>query len=85
MFQVRKSCFCGISAIFCWYCFMSETQVLMTVSDFFGFFLGIIFMNGASFFGGEHLMGASALMGGGSLKKSWNWVYLHASPIENPV
>ena len=34
MFQVRKSCFCGISAIFFQYCFMSETQELMTVFNF---------------------------------------------------
>ena len=36
--QKRKSCSCGISAIFfqCW--FMSETQVLMAVSDFLNFF-----------------------------------------------
>ena len=37
MLQVRKSRFCGIAVIFFQCCFLSETQVLMTVSDF-GFF-----------------------------------------------
>ena len=31
---MRKSRSCGISAIFFQYCFMIETQVFMTVSDF---------------------------------------------------
>ena len=38
MLQVRKSHSCGISAIFFQCCFMIETQVLITVSDFFCFF-----------------------------------------------
>ena len=38
MLQVRKSHSCKISAIFFQCCFMIETQVLMAVSDFFGFF-----------------------------------------------
>ena len=38
MLQVRKSHSCGISAIIFQCCFMIETQVLMTVSDFFKFF-----------------------------------------------
>ena len=38
MFEVRKSRSCGISAIFFQCCFMIETQVLMTVSDFSRFF-----------------------------------------------
>ena len=38
MLQVRKSRFCGISAIFFQCCFKSKTQLLlMTVSDFSGF------------------------------------------------
>ena len=37
MLQVRKSRFCGISAICFQCCFMSETQVLMTVSSFCNF------------------------------------------------
>ena len=51
MLQVRKSSFCGISTNFFRCCFMSETQVLMAVSDFSDFFLlGIISWKGASFF-----------------------------------
>ena len=38
MLQVRKSRFSGISAIFFQCCFMSRTEVLITVSNFFGFF-----------------------------------------------
>ena len=38
MLQVRKPYFCGISAIFFQYCFMNETQVLIAVSNLFGFF-----------------------------------------------
>ena len=76
---MRKSYFYGVSAIFFQYCFMSETQVLMTVSDFF--FLGIISWKGALLFngmgegfifnwgGGGYLMGASVLMGGFQKKK----------------
>ena len=37
MLQVRKSHYCGISAIFFQCYFMIETQVLMTLSDFFFF------------------------------------------------
>ena len=37
MLQVRKSRFCGISAISFQCCFMSETQILMTVSNFCNF------------------------------------------------
>ena len=36
--QVRKSHACGISTIFLQWCFMTETQVSMTVSDFWCFF-----------------------------------------------
>ena len=32
---MRKSCFCGISAIFFQYCFISGTQILMTFLVFF--------------------------------------------------
>ena len=52
MLLVEKSRFCGISAIFFQYRFMSETQVLMTISDFFVFFLGIISWKGALLFNG---------------------------------
>ena len=38
MLQVRKSRFSGISAIFFQCCFMSRTEVLITVSNFFVFF-----------------------------------------------
>ena len=37
MLQVRKSRFCGISAISFQCCFMSETQILMAVSNFCNF------------------------------------------------
>ena len=54
MLQVRKSNFCGISAIFFWCGFMSEIQVLMTASNFgLFFFLGIISWNGALLFNGR--------------------------------
>ena len=73
MLQVRKLRFCGISAIFFQCCFMSETQALMTVSDFWVFFLGIIFWKGALFFneGAPH-EGASALMGFFSFRQKKN-------------
>ena len=65
--QVRKSCSCVMSAIQC--CFMIEAQVLMTVSDFSRFYLGIISRKGASFFnrvgGGVFFrLGALFLSGG---------------------
>ena len=64
--QVRKSCSCGMSAIQC--CFMIEAQVLMTVSDFSRFYLGIISRKGASIFnrvGGVFFrLGALFLSGG---------------------
>ena len=50
MLQVRKSRFAQ-------YCFMSETQVLMTVSDFFCFFSRNHFLEGGFTFergGGLH-------------------------------
>ena len=84
--QVRKSCSCVMSAIQC--CFMIEGQVLMTVSDFSRFYLGIISRKGASFFnrvgGGVFQIrgfifkwwatpwGASVLMGGGCWKKLYS-------------
>ena len=37
MLQARKSCFYRISVIFSLYCFMIETQVLLTVSNFWAF------------------------------------------------
>ena len=42
MLQVRKLRFCGISATFIQCSFMSEIEVLMPVSGFLDFFLGII-------------------------------------------
>ena len=43
---MTKSRFCGISAIFFQCCFMSETQILMAVSDFFAFFSRNHFLEG---------------------------------------
>ena len=54
MLQVRKSHYFGISAIFFQCYFMIETQVLMTLSDFFF----------SSFFQ-ESVPGVSVLIGGG--------------------
>ena len=77
MLQVRKSRFCGISVIFIQCCFMSETQVLMTVLDFSGFFSWNHFPEGSFHWGrgfqlgafifkwGERAWGALALMGMG--------------------
>ena len=39
--------FCRVFVIFFQYCFMSETQLLMTESDFFGFFSRNHFLEGA--------------------------------------
>ena len=78
MLQVRKSHFCGISAIFLQCCFISETQVIMTVSNFFLFFFSMInflegcftFQWGASFFsGGCPMEGGGINFDGGILKK----------------
>ena len=63
MLQVRKSRYCGISAILFQCCVIIETQVLIGVSDFWGFFFyesfpgrgllfsmeGFVFQLGASF------------------------------------
>ena len=52
--------FCGISAIFFQCCFMSEAQVLMTVSDLFCFFFwkgALLFKWGASFLSGGGMGG----------------------------
>ena len=46
MLQVKKLHSCGISAIFFQCCFMIETQILMTVSDFLGFFSRNHFLEG---------------------------------------
>ena len=46
MLQVRKSCSCGICAIFFQCCFMTETQVLITASDFSEFFSRNHFLEG---------------------------------------
>ena len=51
MLQVRKSCFCGISASFFQSCFLSETQLLINGSFQF-FFLRIISWKGALLFNG---------------------------------
>ena len=85
MLQERKPCFCGIFATFFQYYFMSETQVLMTVSDFLGFFSRNCFLEGGFTFqrGGIRFsvewglnfkrrdvpLGALALMGGEIFKK----------------
>ena len=68
MLEVRKSRSCGISAIFIHYCFMIETQALLTASNFFS--LLISSWKGASLFNGGlvfQLDGASFLSGGGGL------------------
>ena len=70
MLQVRKSRFCGISAIFFQCYFMNETLVLMAVSNFFCFFSRIIsrkevfLFNGRTSFLCGGRWGASALIGG---------------------
>ena len=65
---MRKLCFFGIYVICHQFCFMSETQVLMAVSDFLDFFSRNHFLEGASFVsvGGFvfQLRGASFLIGG---------------------
>ena len=75
MLQVKKSGFCGISALLK-FCFMSERQVLMTVSD--DFFSGDHSLEvGFTFhwesitlkWGGSTLWGTLALRGGGGLQK----------------
>ena len=47
---------------------MTETQVLMTVSDFSGFFLGIIYWKGDSLFNGGVVfqMGWASFLSGGT-------------------
>ena len=86
--QVRESCCCGIFAFFFQCCFMIETQVLMTVSDFLGFFSrnhfvergftfqweDLFFRRVASFLSvcGRCHMGALVLMGGGGGGKEKN-------------
>ena len=74
MLQARKSHSCGISAIFFQCCFMIETQVLMTVSDFWRFFLGIIPWKGPSRFNGVFVfqMGDFIFSGGWCLM-GWHW------------
>ena len=68
MLKERTSRFSRIFATFYQCYFISETQVLMTVSDFFGFFLRIISWKAALLFNGERfsfqLSGASFLRGG---------------------
>ena len=79
MLQVRKSHFCGISAIFfqCW--FMNETQVLMTVSKFF--WGGIISWKEALLLHEEHQL----WWGGGVQKKLWDGMGCpNAAPLPPP-
>ena len=85
MVRERKPRFCEIYAIFFQCYFMSEIQVLMTVSDFFGFFSRNYFLEGGFTFqwGGISFsvewgfifkrrgagLGELALVGGGIFKK----------------
>ena len=80
MLQERKPLFCGIFATFFQCYFMSETQVLMNVSDFLGFFSRNYFLEGGFTFQWEGIwfsvewslnfkrrgapLGSLALMGG---------------------
>ena len=70
-YKIVEFTFCGISAIFFQCYFMSETQVVMTVSIFFVVFLGIIswrdftFQQGASLLSGRRPMGGHQLFDGG--------------------
>ena len=66
--QERKSRFCGISTIFFQYCFMSETQVLMTISNFSELFLQIISWKGFIFKWEGHRGETINFDGGGGLK-----------------
>ena len=70
---MRKSHFYGISANFC-HGFMSETQVLMTVSDFLHFSMGRLFFSwgGASFLSVCVCGGGISFDGDGFQKKSWD-------------
>ena len=72
MSQVRKSCSCGISAIYFQCCFMIETQVLMIVSNFSGFILerGFTFNWGGGWFWDG---GTPFLSGGGGHGGHWFW------------
>ena len=82
MLKERTSRFSRIFATFFQCYFISETQVLMTVSDFLGFFLRIISWKAALLFNGERL-GALVLMGVGIFKKyhMMERVALPPSPI----
>ena len=78
MLQVKKSHSCGIYAIFFQCYFMIETQVLMTLSDFSDFFLGIISWKGASLFNGGRLFFSWGEFifkwaGGGSAQWGCSW------------
>ena len=68
--QERKSRFCGISTIFFQYCFMSETQVLMTISNFSELFLQIISWKGFIFKWEGHRGETINFDGGRGVKKS---------------
>ena len=67
MHQVKKSHSCGISAIFFQCCFITEIQLLMTVSNFGGFFSRNHFLEGSFTFQWEGCFsdgGPSFLSGG---------------------
>ena len=99
--QVRESCCCGIFAFFFQCCFMIETQVLMTVSDFLGFFSrnhfvergftfqweDLFFRRVASFLSvcGRCHMGALVLMEGGGFKTNCRMGASPAPPMGNPA
>ena len=91
MLQVRKSCFCGISAIFLKCCFTSETSINDSFR-FLGFFSRNHFLDGGFTF--QWWVGASFLSGGGAsvlmgvgLNKSWDgreWLPMHPQPHPPP-
>ena len=64
MLQVIKLGSCGISAIFFQCCFMIETQVLMTVSDFSGIFSRNHFLEGGFTFRWKGVCFSDGIRGG---------------------
>ena len=76
MVEVGKSRFCGIPAILFKCCFISETQVLMTVSKFFVSFLEIISWKGALLSnGGNAAMFSDNFRGNRSEVICLNWLH----------
>ena len=76
MLEVGKSRFCGIPTIFSQCCFMSETQVLMTVSNFFVSFLEIVTWKGALLSsGGNAAMLSDNFRGNRSEVICLNWLH----------